>query len=257
MSPRASRSTAALAAYLLHRWDWSETSLIIDLFTREQGRIAVAARGAKRPYSQLRPVLLPFQRLNVSLGRKAAEEAAEVQTLRGAEWAGGPPMLAGDALFSGFYLNELLLRLLARHDPHPALFDAYAATLPALADGGDAAQAAIRAFEFVLLRESGLLPELSAVTTTLEPLQPQRRYALRPEAGVAAASGDEPALAGERWIALQAALDDGRIEPLRSACLPVQAVLRGVLRGLLHYHLGSSQPLRTRALMLDVQKLLE
>ena len=54
------------AAFLLHRYDWSESSLILDLFTREQGRVVVAAKGAKRPYSQLRSVLLPFQRLNVT-----------------------------------------------------------------------------------------------------------------------------------------------------------------------------------------------
>jgi DNA repair protein RecO (recombination protein O) len=156
----AARS-AALAAFVLHRYDWSETSLILDLFTREQGRVAVAAKGAKRPYSQLRPVLLPFQRLAISLGRTPADAAAEVQTLRQAEWAGGGPMLSGAALFSGFYLNELLMKLLARHDPHPALFDAYADSLGALAQGGDAEQAGLRAFELVLLRELGLLPDLA------------------------------------------------------------------------------------------------
>ncbi|HEY9238159.1 MAG TPA: recombination protein O N-terminal domain-containing protein, partial [Burkholderiaceae bacterium] len=125
----------SLAAFVLHRYDWSESSLILDLFTREQGRIAVAAKGAKRPYSQLRSVLLPFQRIGVTLGKAVLHEegASDVQTLRGAEWAGGASMLTGAALFSGFYLNELLMKLLARHDPHAALFDAYAATLPGLA----------------------------------------------------------------------------------------------------------------------------
>src|SRR5207253_684785 len=135
------RTAAPLTAYVLHRYDWSETSLILDVFTREQGRLAVAAKGAKRPYSQLRPVLLPFQRIQVSLGRvpkpvasdvegaeQREESTREVQNLRGAEWAGGAAMLTGAALFSGFYLNELLMKLLARHDPHPALFDAYAQT---------------------------------------------------------------------------------------------------------------------------------
>src|SRR5439155_20288805 len=108
-----SRAAATLTAYVLHRYDWSETSLILDLFTREQGRLAVAAKGAKRPYSQLRSVLLPFQRINVSLGKAAVADAggSEVQTLRGAEWAGGAAMLTGAALFSGFYLNELLMKL--------------------------------------------------------------------------------------------------------------------------------------------------
>src|SRR5688572_4427435 len=124
--------SAPLSAYVLHRWDWSETSLILDLFTRERGRIAVAAKGAKRPYSQLRSVLLPFRRISMQLGRAPADEAGEVQSLRSAEWAGGAH-LSGDALFSGFYLNELLMKLLARNDPCPAVFDGYAATLPVLA----------------------------------------------------------------------------------------------------------------------------
>src|SRR4051812_20080093 len=142
------RAAAHLEAYVLHRYDWSESSLILDLFTREQGRVAVAAKGAKRPYSQMRAVLLPFQRIHVTIGRiSGAEGASEVQNLRGAEWAGGAAMLTGAALFSGFYLNELLMKLLARHDPHQALFDIYAQTLPALASPDEQqVQAALRAF---------------------------------------------------------------------------------------------------------------
>src|SRR5512133_431805 len=94
---------AALAAYVLHHYDWSESSVILDLFTREHGRIAVAAKGAKRPFSQLRSVLLPFQRLHVALGRETpGDESREVQSLRGADWAGGHAMPSGPALFSGF-----------------------------------------------------------------------------------------------------------------------------------------------------------
>src|SRR5205809_7584797 len=172
MAGRAARSTA-LAAYVLHHYDWSESSLILDLFTREQGRIAVAAKGAKKPFSQLRSVLLPFQHLQVSLGREPpGDDTREVHTLRAADWAGGHPMLSGAALFSGFYLNELLMKLLARDDPQPALFDAYAATLPALAAGGDVEQAGLRAFELVLLRETGVLPELSTTTADGAPVAP-------------------------------------------------------------------------------------
>ena len=136
-----SAAGATTPAFLLHHYDWSESSAILDLFTREQGRVAVVARGAKRPYSQLRPVLMPFQRLNVSYGRRRprgqapGEESAEVQPLKTAEWAGGPAPAGGAALMTGFYLNELLMKLLARQDPHPALFDAYALTLPALGSG--------------------------------------------------------------------------------------------------------------------------
>jgi len=258
MAVRSARATAPLSAYMLHHWDWSETSLILDLFTREQGRVVVAAKGAKRPYSQLRPVLLPFQRLQVQLGRlPTGAEGGELQTLRSAEWAGGAPMLGGEALFSGFYLNELLMKLIARHDPHPALFDAYAATLPALVAGDDSrTQAALRAFELVLLREIGLLPDLKRVSATLEPVLGGHGYALRPEAGVAA-SNDDAALDGESLLSLQAALDGHRIDVLRDACATALAPLRTQLRALLHYHLGSPQALRTRSVMVDVQKLLD
>ena len=253
------RPHAPLAAYVLHRYDWSESSLILDLFTREQGRVAVAAKGAKRPYSQMRAVLLPFQRIHVTIGRISGDEgASEVQNLRGAEWAGGAAMLTGAALFSGFYLNELLMKLLARHDPHPALFDIYAHTLPALASADEQqVQAALRAFELSLLREIGVLPDLSLVTLTQQPLDGDRRYALRADAGVLDAGGDdaEPSeLSGDVLIGLQAALEHGSLDALRLACARSLGELRAALRGLVHYHLGSST-LRTREVMRDLQNL--
>lgn len=257
-TPRAaSASRGPLAAYVLHRYDWSESSLILDLFTREQGRLAVAAKGAKRPYSQLRSVLLPFQRIQVSLGRAAAdtESTREVQNLRGAEWAGGTAMLTGAALFSGFYLNELLMKLLARHDPHAALFDAYALTLPELAAGDEArVQSALRAFELVLLQQTGLLPELSLVTQTQEAVHAERRYALLPDAGVATAQGTDDALAGSTLIGLQAALEHGSLAALQQACRLDLPGLKVMLRGLIQHQLGTAV-LRTRQFMLDVQGL--
>jgi DNA repair protein RecO (recombination protein O) len=259
VATRTARAVAPLSAYVLHRYDWSESSLIVDLFTREQGRVAVAAKGAKRPHSQLRAILLPFQHLHVSLGRMAdGEGASEVQTLRHAEWAGGMAMLTGAALFSGFYLNELLMKLLARHDPHPVLFDAYAATLPSLATSDDAQdQAALRAFELTLLRQAGLLPELDVVTLTQLPVAPSAAYALRPEAGLAAASpardGDAE-LTGAALIGLQAALEHGSVAALQQACAAALPALKGQLRALLHYHVGTPV-LRTRQVMMDLQNL--
>ena len=92
--PTARRVTAPLDAYVLHRYDWSETSLILDLFTRAKGRVTVAAKGAKRPYSQLRSVLLPFQRLSATIGKQAEDAKSDVVTLRSAEWAGVAPTRA-------------------------------------------------------------------------------------------------------------------------------------------------------------------
>ena len=246
---------APLHAYVLHSYAWSESSLILDLFTREQGRLAVAAKGAKRPYSQLRAVLLPFQRIHASLGRvPSAEGTGEVQTLRGAEWAGGAAMLTGAALFSGFYVNELLMKLLARHDPHPALFDAYAQTLPALAAHDGLSQAALRAFEVTLLREIGVLPDLSIETLTQQPVDEVPRYTLLAEAGVSAARAGEGGVPGALLIGLQAALEHGSLPALQHACAQGAAELKGVLRGMIQHHLGGAV-LRTRQVMAGVRDI--
>ena len=261
MATRTARAPAMLESFVLHRYDWSESSLILDLFTREQGRVAVAAKGAKRPHSQLRAVLLPFQRLHVALarGRTAGDDAAppEVQTLRSAEWAGGAAMLTGAALFAGFHCNELLMKFIARQDPHPQLFDAYRETLPVLGDAEDAAvQAALRAFELVLLRECGLLPDLACVTQTQAPVAADARFALLPEAGVPPARAGEAGVPGRVLVQLQAALGHGSMAALRHACRPALPELKAVLRGLVHYHLGTAA-LRTRRVMTDLQTLVQ
>lgn len=258
MASRASRPAAPFAAFVLHHYDWSESSLIVDLFVRDLGRQVVVAKGAKRPYSQMRAVLLPFQRLQISLGKapRSDEGANEVQALRAAEWAGGHAMLTGSALFTGFYLNELLMKLLARGDAHPALFDFYAQTLPTLAATDEnLAQAALRAFEIRLLKEIGLLPDLSVLTTTQEDVHIDARYTVLPEGGVAAATrfGDA-AVSGQVLIELQAALEHGSLAALQLACHLALPELKAILRGLLHYHLGSPV-LRTRQVMIDVQAL--
>ncbi|MDQ2780301.1 MAG: DNA repair protein RecO [Pseudomonadota bacterium] len=242
---------------MLHRYDWSETSLIVELYTRAEGRIAVAAKGAKRPTSQLRPVLMPFQPLLAMLGKAPADEAAEIHNLRGAEWAGGAPLLDPAALFSGFYCNELLLKLLPRQDPHPLLFDAYAQTLAALAVADEAA--ALRAFELLLLRELGWLPDLSLATQSAAPLDAAVSYALDAEAGlVAVPLGKAGGVVGSDWIRLEAALAHfaraADTAPLRAACGPLNVALRGPLRQLLHYHLGHDT-LRTRQVLQGVQRL--
>ena len=256
MGTRAPRSNPALTAYVLHRYDWSESSLILDVFTREQGRIAVAAKGAKRPYSQLRAVLLPFQRVTLTLGRASNPASdSEIESLRAADFGGGPSMLTGAALFSGFYLNELLMRLLARHDPHAGLFDAYAATLDTLGSEDDATvEAALRAFELTMLKEIGLLPDLSVETSTQVPVDPDIRYSLLADAGVTTPRSGEPSVTGATLVGLQAALEHGSLAALQHVCAGAVTELKGVLRAQLHYHLGSSI-LRTRQVMIEGQNL--
>ena len=255
MSKSAGMRATHEPAYVLHRYDWSESSLILETFTRHHGRIALVAKGAKRPSSNFRPVLLPLQPLQLNFSGDA-----EIRTLKGAEWMGGHVMPTGEALLSGYYVNELLLRLLARDDPHEALFDAYAAVVQVLAGDHAAAQAAtqaaaLRAFELLLLREVGLLPALDAQTLTLAPLVPAARYALVPEAGLREAFEDEAALQGADWLLLQTALDDRA--PFASTlrvCAGVNGALRTQLRTLLNYHCGVAT-LRTRQMMRDLQAL--
>lgn len=248
----AGKRIADEPAYVLHRYDWSESSLILEVFTRQHGRIALVAKGAKRPSSNFRPVLLPLQPLRVSYGGDA-----EIRTLKGAEWVGGHVMPTGDALLSGYYLNELLMRLMARDDPHPALFDAYAAAVQWLASGsGELLHTALRAFELLLLREIGVLPQLDVQTLTLTPLDPGQRYCLVPEGGLREAHDDDRAsLAGAQWLQLQAALDDpAPMAATLRACAGVMSGLRPQLRALLNYHCGVGT-LRTRQMMMDLQAL--
>lgn len=133
---------------MLHATAWRETSLVVQVFSRDHGCVALVAKGAKRPYSVLRPVLSAFQPLLLSWSG-----GGEVKTLTRVEVASVRP-LGGAALMSAWYLNELLLRLLPREDAHPVLFDAYDTALVQLASGTRAA-GALRRFEWMLLRETG------------------------------------------------------------------------------------------------------
>ncbi|MFT3717986.1 DNA repair protein RecO [Pseudorhodoferax sp.] len=248
----ATRRVLDEPAYVLHRYDWSESSLILDVFTRRHGRVALVAKGAKRPSSGFRPVLLPLQALRLSFGGDG-----EIRTLKGAEWAGGHVMPTGGALLAGYYLNELLLRLLAREDAHPELFDAYAQAVALLAsEHGEAQQAVLRSFELLLLRETGVLPALDAETATLAPLDPAAQYVLVPEGGLRARHGDDRAgLAGAQWQALQQALQDAApFMATLHACAHLNGALKPQLRNLLHYHCGGAA-LHTRQLLLDLQAL--
>jgi DNA repair protein RecO (recombination protein O) len=239
-------------AYVLHRYDWSESSLILEVFTRHHGRIALVAKGAKKPSSNFRPILLPLQPLHLAYGGDT-----EIRTLKGAEWMGGHVMPTGDALMSGYYLNELLLNLLARDDPHPRLFDVYANVVQVIAsEHGEALQAALRTFELLLLRDIGLLPLLDAQTMTLGGLDETARYSLVPEGGLRQANeSDRASLSGAQWLDLQTALADAApFTTTLRACAAVMSELKPQLRNLLNYHCGV-KTLRTRQVMLDLQNL--
>lgn len=148
---RSSRRPVAEPAFLLHAHPWSESSLVIDALTARFGRVFLIARGAKRPGSNLRGILLPFTPLRLSwTGR------GEAKVLTHAEWLGVLPPLEGDALLSGFYVNELVLRLTAREDPHPGLFTSYVRVMEALCCGsGTLRQRGLRRFEAELLAFCG------------------------------------------------------------------------------------------------------
>ena len=140
--------------YVLHTYPYKETSLIVEAFSRRHGRIALLARGARRPRSAMRGVLLSFHPL-----RLGWSGSTELGTLMSAEWSGALHHLAGRGLMCGFYLNELLLRLLPRDDAHEALFDVYADALSRLAGAMDFA-AILRGFEKRMLAELGYAPLL-------------------------------------------------------------------------------------------------
>jgi DNA repair protein RecO (recombination protein O) len=248
----ATRRFSDEPAFVLHRYDWSESSLILEVFTRNHGRIALVAKGAKRPSSSFRPILLPLQPLHLAFGGDA-----EIRSLKSAEWQGGHVMPTGDALLSGYYLNELLLTLLARDDPHPHLFDIYARVVQIIAsEHGEVLQAALRTWELLLLREIGFLPQLDQQTMTLDGLLDDARYTLVPEGGLRLAQADERgALSGAQWTRLQAAVkNDAPFTTTLRACAEMMSELKPQLRHLLHYHCGV-KTLRTRQMMMDIQAL--
>ncbi len=134
-------------AYILHTRPYRETSLILEVFTLGYGRAGLVARGVRRPQSPLRGILNPFQPLRLSWTGKG-----ELATLGQAEQGGVSAELRGDAVMAGFYVHELLLNLLQRHDPHPQLFGHYATLLASLAEG-QPVEKLLRVFELELLRE--------------------------------------------------------------------------------------------------------
>ena len=244
---RPDRRVDGEPAFLLHSIPYRETSLVLELFTRDHGRIAAVARGAKRPRSKLRAVLLAFQPLQV-----AWTGGSELRTLVASEWLGGLPVPQGGGLLCAFYLNELLLKLLPREDPHPALFDGYVEALNRLGHD-EPLEPVLRRFEWLLLRESGFGIDLRHDAAG-RPIDPARRYVLLPGSGFvpgAPRTGDAASEAGRGDFAGSTLLElaEGRLDNpamLAEAKQLTRVVLNRQLDG---------QRLSTRQILIDLQRL--
>jgi DNA repair protein RecO (recombination protein O) len=226
--------------YVLHTYPYKETSLIVEAFVRRFGRVALLARGARRPRSAMRGVLLSFHSLQLSWSG-----AAELANLIGAEWAGGAASLGGRGLMCGFYLNELLLKLLPRDDPHEALFDAYAQAIAQLAAAD--ISAVLRGFEKRLLAELGYAPLLETDAAS-RPIDPERLYSYEPERGpvpVNGARGGELVVHGRTL--LDVAVGDYASPTTRDEA---RALMRALIGERLH-----GQALHTRSILLELNEL--
>lgn len=240
-SAQRERKILQQPGFVLHARPYKETSLIVDVLTRDFGRIALVAKGAKRPHSQLRSVLQTFQPLNLSWMGKT-----ELKTLTSADWVGGMLPLEKSALVCGFYLNELIIKFLLKDEPHPALFDQYVATINQLAHG-ESAPVVLRQFELVLLRQSGLLGDIHLCTEQRAPVQPELHYVLDPQAGT------RPARPGDHFPVLSGACLLAMAEGDYS--LPeTQFQSKMLMRFLLSHHLHGAV-LSTRQLLIDLQNL--
>jgi DNA repair protein RecO (recombination protein O) len=227
--------------YVLHTYAYKESSLIVEAFTRAFGRISLLARGARRPRSALRGLLLSFHPL-----RLGWSGAAELRTLYSAEWAGALQPLEGRALMCGFYLNELLLRLLPRDDPHEALFDVYGTALAGLSRGTPQS-AVLRGFEKRLLAELGYAPLLEHEAASGAPIEPGRRYVYEPDRGPMPSrnSSAELSVSGQTLLDLAADQYD-RPETRDEARMLLRALIGQRLHG---------QTLHTRAVLRELTDL--
>jgi DNA repair protein RecO (recombination protein O) len=230
------------AAFILHRYPWKETSLVLEAFSRQWGRVAVVARGARRPTSVLRGALRAFEPLELSwFGR------SELRTLHAAERVGGFPLLRGAALMCGFYLNELILRLVPRDDPHEQLYVAYEATLRRLALGAET-EPALRGFEKYLLQELGYAMPLAVDAETGAPVEPGSSYHYEIERGPVRAAG-----VGENRLELRGkTLLDLVADDYSDPHTLHQSKL--LMRTLITHYLGD-RPLYSRQLLRDLQQL--
>ena len=223
-------------AYVIHRRPFRNTSLLVDFFCPEHGRIAAVARGARRGKSRMHGLLQAFQPLRISFSGRG-----DVKTLTNAESAGAAVPLTGERLFSGFYINELLSRMLHDHVEHPRLYEVYRETLDALANTA-LLERVLRRFELELLAELGYAVNLESDCREHEPIAEDKFYRYLPDVGFEVAREDENdrkrIFAGAHLLALgRLDLDD-----------PVAAAsAKRLLRQALEVHLGG-RPLHSRKL---------
>ncbi len=229
---RSTRRIDLTPGYLLHHWPWRDTSRILEVLTRDHGRLTLFARGVRGPGAKLAPVLQPFQLLLLSWSGRG-----EAPQLTGAERAQHDPGLPPECLLAAFYLNELLIRLTTRHDPLPELFDHYHGTLAELRAGAPL-EPALRVFEKRLLEVLGYGLDLATEAHTGKRIEPQGYYHFRARQGlVPAAAESAGALAGRSLLSLaRERLSSARA--LEDARRVLQAALGACLEG---------RPLATRA----------
>lgn len=156
--------------FVLHQHPYSETSLLLEIFSADYGRVGLLAKGARRPGNRSRGVLKPFQPLLLGWSGRG-----ELPVLTGAEAQEAALALAGRALYCGFYVNELLVRLLHRHDPHPRLYQAYQECLGGL-DAAAGNESILRLFEKRLLQELGYGLVLDRDIGDNSPIAPEAMY---------------------------------------------------------------------------------
>ena len=237
----AQRRVQEQAAFILHHRPFRDTSQILDLISREHGKLAVVARGSRGAKSRLKGVLRPFMPLSMSWVIKS-----DLGTLTGAEVRGAPLSLTGEALLAGYYVNELVLHFLHRHDPQPEVFDAYARTVAALAASGAAVAGTLRQFELALLRHSGYALNLDLEAGSNRGLDPGQHYDYRVEQGAVPVSRSEGPMvfSGATLAAIAAGqFDDPGI--LRAASR--------LMREVIAHHLGGKE-LKSRKVLLEMRR---
>jgi DNA repair protein RecO (recombination protein O) len=245
-------------AYVLHTYAYRETSLILQVWSEKHGRLALVAKGARRPKSASRSLLVPFQPLVMDWFGKG-----ELRTMKTAEPLAPATPLAGQALLSAFYLNELLLKLTTRDDPHEALFTAYDEAILALRqisrtgtrpapDPGFAAavEPVLRRFELALLRELGYALELTREAGTHAPIVAEREYLYVVERGAIPAEEGEARHDAVRLDGLTLLdLERGRFEDQKTI-----AQAKSLMRLLINHSLNG-QVLATRTMVRDLQAM--